>query len=107
MNYILSLWKMLKLNKKLKHFIPNSLIPLVLKTNEADISKCAIILCCTFLYLYFFFNTFGSLESWLLPLDKCITYQGNNFVLSIMQVLFKMFFLLDRDLAVLLSVVDS
>lgn len=33
-------------------------------------------------------------------------FQGNNLVLFIMQVLFKLF-LLDRDLDVLLSLVDS
>lgn len=108
MKYLLSPWKMRKLNKKLKHFIPNLLIPLVLNTNEADISKRALILCCTFLYLCFFFHMFRSLESWLLALGKCITYQGNNFVLynaSTFQIVF--FFFLDRDLVVLLWMVDS
>ena len=72
MKYLLSLWKVLRLNKKLKHFIPNMLIPLVLKRNEADISKCARILCCTFLDMYFFLTRILlTWRKWWAPNNAC------------------------------------
>jgi hypothetical protein len=53
MKYLLSLWKVLKLKKMLKHFVPNILIPLMLKGTEADISKRARMLCCRFLGFFY------------------------------------------------------